>query len=129
MDLSGRVMKDISEAEDKRVGSLTCIPYESNRFELVYVCEALEHAINLRATVRDLYRIVKPGGLLVIIDKPEEKLGQLEIEEWEQWIKDDEICQFTKECGGSIEIVKSVSYESGKDDGLFRAWIVNKPDM
>lgn len=126
MDLSEQVMKDISEAEDKKIGSLTCIPYESNRFELVYVCEALEHAISLQAALRELYRIVKPGGQLVIIDKPEEKLGQLEIEEWEQWIRDDEMYQFTKECGGSMEIVKSVSHEGGKDDGLFRAWIVSK---
>ena len=59
------------------------------------------------------------------MDKPLEKLGQLEIYEWEQWIDDADIYKFTEECGGNLEIVKSISYEN-KDDGLFRAWVVRK---
>lgn len=124
-DISVKVMQNIECVKEKRTGSLTCIPYNDNSFEFVYTCEAFEHAINLRGAFMELYRIVKPGGMLVIIDKPVEKLGQLEIYEWEQWIDDADIARFTVECGGSFEIEKSVSYEN-KDDGLFRAWIVRK---
>ena len=37
---------------------------------------------SLKAVFCELYRITKPSGRIVIIDKPVEKLGQLEIYEW-----------------------------------------------
>ncbi len=126
-DLSENVMRDVDCVKEKKLGSLTNIPYEDNKFDLIYVCEAYEHAINLRGAFKELYRIIKPGGTLIIIDKPAEKLGQLKIYEWEQWIDDEEIIKYCEECGGKLEIEKSVPYE-GKDDGLFRAWIVKKND-
>ena len=124
-DLSENVMADIDCVKEKRLGSLTNIAYANNSFDFVYVCEAYEHAINIHGAFKELYRILKPGGKLVIIDKPVEKLGQMEIYEWEQWISDKDMHAFTDECGGGLEIIKSVPYE-GKDDGLFRAWIVTK---
>lgn len=125
MDLSGQVMGGIDCVSDKRTGMLTQIPYESNKFDLVYSCEALEHAINLEGAFKELYRIVKPGGKLIIIDKPLECMGSLAVYEWEQWISDEDIHRLSTECGGTLEIIKSVPYE-GRDDGLFRAWIINK---
>ena len=125
VDISENVTRNIDFVEELRIGTLTDIPYEDNTFDLVYTCEAYEHAINLRGAFLELYRITKPGGSIVIIDKPLEKLGQLEIYEWEQWISDNDIKQFTEECNAHLEIIKSVPYE-GKDDGLFRAWIIRK---
>ena len=124
-DISELVMASIDVVKEKRVGSMTNISYEDNSFNIVYACESFEHAISLKAAFREMYRITKPGGKLVIIDKPLEKLGQLEIYEWEQWISDEDMKAFTSECGGTIEIVNSVPYEN-KDDGLFRAWIITK---
>lgn len=68
-------------------------------FDLIYVCEAYEHAINLYGVFKELYRCTKAGGRMVILDIPVEKLGQLEIDEWEQWISDSDIEKYTKECG------------------------------
>lgn len=125
MDLSERVMDGIDCVSDKRTGMLTQIPYGSSMFDLVYSCEAVEHAINLEGAFKELYRIVKPGGKLVIIDKPLDRLGSLAIYEWEQWISDEDIRRFTTACGGTLQIRESVPYE-GRNDGLFRAWIVHK---
>ena len=125
IDLSNSVMRGITCVKEKRVGRLTQIPYENDRFDLVYVCEAMEHAINLEGGFMELYRVVKSGGKLVIIDKPSDKLGSLDIYEWEQWISDEDIRKFTERCGGKLRIIESVPYE-GRDDGLFRAWIVRK---
>lgn len=124
-DLSEKVMDGVSWVKEKRQGTMTNIDYSDNSFDFVYVCEAYEHAINLRAAFKELYRITKPGGAFAIIDKPIEKLGQLEIYEWEQWISDEDMRRFAEECGCKIEIIDSVPYE-GKDDGLFRAWILTK---
>lgn len=124
-DISERVMSSIMCVKEKRLGSMTNIDYDNNSFDIVYACEAFEHAISLKAAFRELYRITKPDGKIIIIDKPIEKLGQLEIYEWEQWISDDDIKNYTKDCGGTLEIIQSVPYEN-KDDGLFRAWIITK---
>lgn len=124
-DISETVMARIDYIKEKRMGSMTNIAYSDDSFDIVYACESFEHAINLKAAFNELYRITKSGGKLVIIDKPIEKLGQLEIYEWEQWISDSDIQSFTKECGGTLEMVKSVPYEN-KEDGLFRAWIITK---
>lgn len=124
-DISERVMSSIMCVKEKRLGSMTNIDYDNNSFDIVYACEAFEHAISLKAAFRELYRITKPGGKLVIIDKPIEKLGQLEIYEWEQWISDNDIKNYTEDCGGTLEIIHSVPYENN-DDGLFRAWIISK---
>ena len=125
MDISADVMKSVECVEEKRLGTITNIPYQTNSFDLVYCCEAFEHAINIRGAFKELCRITKNGGKFVIIDKPFEKLGQLEIYEWEQWIKDEDMKSFASECHCDLEIVPSVPYEN-KDDGLFRAWIVTK---
>lgn len=125
VDLSTKVMEDLCCVREKRQGSLTNICYEDNYFDMVYVCEAYEHAINLHGAFKELYRITKHGGRFVIIDKPIEKLGSLKIDEWEQWISDEDMQKFTDECGGILNIEESIPYEN-KNDGLFRAWIVTK---
>lgn len=124
MDLSENVMKDICCVKEKRTGYLTSIPYKDEMFDFVYVCEALEHAIYIEGAIKELCRIVKKGGQVVIIDKPQEKLGSLEIEEWEQWISDTDMRKYTQACGGQLKIIRSVPYEN-KNDGLFRAWILD----
>ena len=124
-DISVKVMSDIKEAKEKKVGSMTQLPYEDDYFDIAYACEAFEHAINISAAFNEMYRIVKPNGYVIIIDKPIEKLGQLELDEWEQWIDDKDIMEFARARGGIVEIEKAVPYED-KDDGLFRAWIITK---
>ena len=124
-DLSEKVSAKVNFVKEKRLGSITNISYADASFDIVYACESVEHSINLRTAFNELYRITKPDGKIIIIDKPIEKLGQVEIDEWEQWIDDRDIEAFTNNCGGTLEIVKSIPYDD-KDDGLFRVWIITK---
>ena len=124
-DLSELVMQNISCVKEKKIGCMTQIDYEDDEFDVVYACESYEHAINMNAAFKELFRIVANGGCLIIIDKPIEKLGRLKLYEWEQWISDVDIKNYTANCGGTLEIIKAVPYEN-KNDGLFRAWIIRK---
>ncbi len=125
-DISASVMKDLNAAVEKKTGGcLTYIPFADESFDYVYACEAMEHAVNIRGALGELWRIARKKARIVIIDKPAEQFGRLETEEWEQWLDDRQIRAFVNECHGELRIVKSVPYEE-KDDGLFRAWIIQK---
>ena len=124
-DISNKVMKNIDYVKEKRVGSMTNIPYNEDTFDMVYACESFEHAIHLKSAFKEMYRITKKGGKIIIIDKPIEELGSLQIYEWEQWISDEDMKNFAEECNAKIDIINSIPYE-GKDDGLFRGWVVTK---
>ena len=91
IDISDSVIRKIDFIKDKRTGSLTNIPYQDNMFDLVYVCEAYEHAIDQRNAFSEMYRTTAPGGKIIVIDKPVEKLGKLKLDEAEQWVSDDDI--------------------------------------
>ncbi len=43
------------------------LPIKDNSFDLVYSCHSLEHMQDTRKTLREWIRVLKPGGLLVII--------------------------------------------------------------
>jgi SAM-dependent methyltransferase len=42
------------------------LPYSSNRFALVTCVETIEHLEHYRETIRDIYRVLKPGGLVIL---------------------------------------------------------------
>jgi len=57
---------------------LTDLPssYESDFFDLVFLIETIEHLTDnyLHSTLREIYRILKPGGVIVITTPNDEKL-------------------------------------------------------
>ena len=42
------------------------LPYPDASFDLVTCSEVLEHVENYRAVLREIYRVLKPGGLMVV---------------------------------------------------------------
>ena len=123
-DVSEGVMKCI---DDDRVmcrqGMLTCIPWEDNTFDFVYCCEALEHAVDIESAVREMARVTRPDGKIAIIDKPIEKLGALEIGEWEQWLDSKKLIPIMNKYCSDVNVIDEILYEGNKNDGLFCAWI------
>lgn len=128
VDISEKVMKNI-EGIEKRKGTLTNIPYPDNTFDIVYSCEALEHAIDIKSSINEMARVTKPEGKIIILDKNIEKLGALEIGDWEQWFDEKELSDIMNMYCSKVEIVKNVPYEN-KSDELFCGWcgIVKKED-
>jgi ubiquinone/menaquinone biosynthesis C-methylase UbiE len=52
-----------------RGGSATALPYPAASFDCVICIEVLEHIPETETAIRELTRVLKPGGRLVIIDK------------------------------------------------------------
>jgi len=42
------------------------LPYEENSFDLVTFTEVAEHLENHRSIIREIYRVLKPGGMLIL---------------------------------------------------------------
>lgn len=124
VDLSEGVLKYITDERiEKKQGSLTEIPYRNNTFDMVYTCEALEHTVDIRSAVREMARVVKPGGRIIVIDKNKEALGRLEITEWEVWFDIKELKDIMEEFCVEVDTVRDISYDGNTEDNLFAAWI------
>lgn len=93
---------------------------------MVYTCEALEHAVDIRSAVREICRVTRSGGKVAVLDKNKEKLGFLEIEEWEQWFDENELKQEMLKYCTDVQIIKNISYDNKDADGLFYCWIGTK---
>lgn len=124
VDLSEKVLEyfSIDNVEKKR-GNLTNIPYKDNYFDAVYSCEALEHAVDIESAIREMCRVTCSGGKIAILDKNREKLGYIEIEEWEQWFDKDELKQLMLQYCSDVFYTDDIDYDGRKSDGLFGAWI------
>lgn len=124
VDLSVKVMESITnEAIIKSQGSITCIPFEDNMFDITFSCEAMEHAIDIEHAVYEMARVTKSGGKIVILDKDKSQLGKLDICEWEQWIDNDEMVKILNQVCVEVETKDKVLYGKTSSDDMFLIWI------
>lgn len=63
-----QVCKKIYKGQDYRVGNLYNLKpeYKSNTFDGVVMREVIEHFINPENAVKEIYRILKPGGIYIL---------------------------------------------------------------
>lgn len=124
MDLSEKVMNYIATDQiHKRQGTLTNIDYPDNYFDITYTCEALEHAIDIKSAIREIARVTKPEGKIVVIDKNKRELGRMEISPWEVWFDSEELRGLMSNYCTDVEVIDNIAYEDKTEDLLFLAWI------
>ena len=61
-----RVCKKIYKKQDYRVGNLYKTEYKKNLFDGIVMREVIEHFKNPKKAVDEVYRILKPDGILII---------------------------------------------------------------
>ena len=122
LDISEKMLGYCPEGTKTVCGSILDIKYPDSYFDFVYCVEALEHAVRVEIAIREMVRILKPGGKIIIIDKHIAKLGKLRLEPWEQWFDPEKIAQLFSQYGVETHH-KPISYgEHSVPDGLFIAW-------
>jgi SAM-dependent methyltransferase len=51
---------------DAQVGWLEYLPFEDDEFDAVVCCDVLEHVLDPTVVVAELWRVLKPGGALIV---------------------------------------------------------------
>lgn len=124
-DLSTTVLRYVPSGIKTQQGTCLNLGYPSESFDFVFSCEALEHCVYTEGALQELWRIVKPGGVLLIIDKNSALLGNLQILDTEQWFDTQTVQGILTDLGGSVSAHEGVPCE-GRNDKLFTAWISQK---
>jgi ubiquinone/menaquinone biosynthesis C-methylase UbiE len=106
--------------------SLLDLPVPDGHFDAVICIEALEHAVRIPEAVRELVRVLAPGGTLVVIDKNKEKLGALEMPSWERWFEAHELTNLLRALGLETA-AEYVGYDGREAVGLFNCSTARKP--
>jgi len=122
-DLSEAMLRAVPREIEVCCGSMTALPFPDGAFDCAYATESLEHAVDIEAAVRELCRIVKPGGRIVIIDKNADHWGELKTPAWEKWFRRKELEKLLgKWCAGEVTSELISYWEDIPPDGLFVAW-------
>jgi len=121
-DISDSMLRFCPKEVITDCGGILDIKYPDNSFDSVYCIEVLEHAINIENAIREMIRILKPGGKIIIMDKNVSESGKLTVEPWEQWFTPEQILNLLNKYGVKTHY-KSIAYgKHSKPDGLFIAW-------
>jgi len=59
------VKKALEKGLNCKVAAAEKLPYPDNRFECVVISEVLEHLYNPQETIDEIYRVLKPNGVIV----------------------------------------------------------------
>lgn len=68
LDISTRLLQQIrKKCSSRLVGADACaLPFSSNAFDVVISSECIEHTLDPRAALREIHRVTRPGGLMVV---------------------------------------------------------------
>jgi len=121
IDLSRTLLADAPAAVRRAAGTLESIPCQSDTFDTVFSVEAIEHSSNWRGSVAELIRVTRPGGWVLIIDKPRSAWGTLPCPAWERWPAKDELVGLMRQGCDEVDSV-DVAYDGRRADGLIAAW-------
>lgn len=126
LDVSAEMLRHVPPGITTVRHSLLDMPFPDASFDAVLCVEALEHAVRIPEAVRELARVLAPGGTLVVIDKNRAQLGALAMPTWERWFDPEELLTLLRALGLSAE-VGGVGYDGREADGLFLCWTARKP--
>jgi ubiquinone/menaquinone biosynthesis C-methylase UbiE len=123
LDISEEMLKYIPARIHTRAGSMTALPFEDGWFDAAYATESLEHAVEIDVAVREICRVVKPGGRIAIIDKNAAQFGKLKTPEWERWFDRKQLERLLARDCREVRSQFISYWEDVEPDGMFLAWL------
>lgn len=121
VDISRRMLSQVPPGIKAIEGGLESIPCPDEFYDVTFSVEAIEHSANPVAAIREMIRITKPGGWIVIIDKEQAQWGRLECPSWEVWPGCEIVQSYLRERCDEVTS-EPVTYDGHAADGLMIAW-------
>ena len=122
IDPSLRWLAHLPACAEGRRGSLLRLPAADSEFDGAFAVESLEHSLLPRHAVRELCRIVRPGGRVLVIDKQRSKQPLSEHQPWEQWFAAEEIAGWLAEFCDEVSVAEIPHGRYARPTGLFLCW-------
>jgi ubiquinone/menaquinone biosynthesis C-methylase UbiE len=126
LDIAEAMLRLVPEEVHPVAGSMTALPFPDGAFEAAYATESLEHAVDIRAAVAEICRVVEPGGRVFIIDKNRRQWGRLKTPPWERWFGQRELERLLRRHCREVSSRYISYWEDVPPDGLFLAWTAIK---
>jgi malonyl-CoA O-methyltransferase len=126
LDLTKKTLEELPRDTGRINGSMDLLPCRDESFDFVFAIEAVEHSQNLANAMREILRVARPGGTILVIDKPGSEWGRLDCPPWEYWPGEQELVQLLRsECVDVETWMVPFDGDAGLQ-GLMRAWRARK---
>lgn len=122
IDVSRHCLDQLPACVEGRRGGMLRLPAADGEFDGAVAVESLEHSLLPERAVRELCRIVRPGGRVLIIDKNLSKQPLSEHEPWEQWFSPGEVAAWLSPFCHEVSVMEIPHGQARQPTGLFLCW-------
>jgi malonyl-CoA O-methyltransferase len=122
VDISSKMLDTLPPEIRGIEGSLELIPCADNSFDIVFSVEAVEHSPGFGKAIKEMVRIAKPGGWVIVIDKQKSHWGRKNCPPWERWPDLKELKKLLRKDCDRVS-AEQIAYDTNSaSDGLMVAW-------
>ncbi len=97
IDICENNLKSILPNINKKIGNINNIDNDDNYYDIVYSIEVIEHIVNYEESIKEMIRVLKSNGKLIIIDKTIDFFNKIKKKgSWESGFNDSDIINIYK---------------------------------
>jgi len=125
LDISSKILSLLPSYVIPLLGSAERIPLPDDSMDLAFAVETLEHSPFIEAAVREMVRVTRPGGWVMIVDKEISGWGRFPCPAWESWPGLKDLLTLLRRYCDCTDCYP-VSYDNHGADGLMWVWLGQK---
>ena len=126
VDASSAMLAHLPSGVQREQGNLLNLPCRDGAFDAVFAVESLEHCLVPEQAARELCRVTRPGGRVVVIDKHRAWQPLSEHDPWEQWFQPEEVCRWLAAACQNVEARSIAHGPHDRPTGLFLCWTATR---